>query len=87
MLRTVRDERQDHPAARGVEDRIVAQGYVIRLGLVLSAKGIGGIESKAGEVIMAVVGKQQRVIVRDLLAEERNDKREGEDQKGEPRGS
>jgi len=80
----VRNERKEHPAASGVEGGIVAQGHIVGFRLVTSAEGGGGVKLEGGEIIMAVIGKKEWVIIRNLLAEEGKNEGDRKEEKSEP---
>ena len=63
----------------------MTQGKVVSLRLVRPSEISGGIKSKGGEITMAVIKKDQRVIACNLLAEEGKQERECQGQKGKPR--
>jgi hypothetical protein len=62
------EERKEHPAAGCVEGGIVAQSGIIGLRHVLPAESDGGIEFDGGEVIVAVIKEDQRMVIGYFLA-------------------
>jgi hypothetical protein len=58
-----------HPAARGPEGRVPAQGEVVRLGGVRQPEAGLGVETQRRKIHASGVGQEQRLVVGQELAE------------------
>ena len=81
MIRTVGNGRKEHPATRGVESGIIPERNIIRFGFVKSPESFGGVEIQGRKVIVALIGQEQRMIIRNFFADKRENKRGGKNEK------
>jgi hypothetical protein len=70
MKRSVRDDGKNHKTAL-LKLFIFLQSKVIRFGLVSTAKGLGGIKEKNGEVGFTTVPQVEGLVVCDQFTKQR----------------
>lgn len=75
---------QNHPPSSFLERGVGAKREVVGLGAIRTAEGLTAVKFQRREIEFVPVAEDERVIVDELLAEQRNHERGREDQQRPP---